>query len=152
MLCGQLLTLLARLLCRMVSAPRLRPLFASLLVLPFILYLLGAKTSGFESEASDLSEITDRICKCLDDRTNGFKEGDLLILPKLARGEEGASSLYDVLRYENRRKAARNWKMLEDYDLISRSEFFIRAPPSLLFGDFMIAPFNSPRIIFATPS
>lgn len=122
MLCGQLLTLLARLLCRMVSAPRLRPLFASLLVLPFILYLLGAKTSGFESEASDLSEITDRICKCLDDRTNGFKEGDLLILPKLARGEESGTPLYDVLRYESRRKSARNWKILEDKDLLSRKD------------------------------
>ena len=84
MLCGQILTLLARLLCRMASAPRLRPLFASLLVLPFLLYLLAAKTSGFESEASDLSEITDRICKCLDDRMTGFKEGDVLIMPKLA--------------------------------------------------------------------
>lgn len=122
MLAGQTVSLLSRLLCRFLNAPRLRPLLASLIVLPFIVYLLAAKSSGFESEASDLSEITDEICKCLDDQFSGFKEGDLLILPKLARGEEGASSLYDVLRYENRRKAARNWKMLEDYDLISRSD------------------------------
>lgn len=122
MLCGQILTLLARLLCRMASAPRLRPLFASLLVLPFLLYLLAAKTSGFESEASDLSEITDRICKCLDDRMTGFKEGDVLIMPKLARGEESGTPLYDVLRYESRRKSARNWKILEDKDLLSRKD------------------------------
>ncbi len=122
MLFGQIAALLSRLLCRFFKAPRLRPLLASLLVLPFILYFLAAKSSGFESQSSDLSEITDEICKCLDDQAGGFKEGDLLILPKLARGEEGASSLYDVLRYENRRKAARNWKMLEDYDLLSRSD------------------------------
>ena len=122
MLFGQLINLLSRLLCRLLSAPRLRPLMASLIVLPFILYLLAAKGSGFESESSDLSEITDRICKCLDDPLCGFKDGDLLILPKLARGEEGGTPLYDVLRYENRRKAARNWKMLEDNDLISRSD------------------------------
>ena len=121
MLAGQLVSLLSRLLCRFLNAPRLRPLLASLIVLPFIVYLLAAKSSGFESEASDLSEITDEICKCLDDQTSGFKEGDLLILPKLTRGEEGGTSLYDVLRYENRRKAARNWKMLEDTDLLARS-------------------------------
>lgn len=130
MLCGQLLTLLARLLCRMVSAPRLRPLFASLLVLPFILYLLSTGTSGFESEASDLSEITDRICKCLDDRTNGFKEGDVLIMPKLSRGEESGTPLYDVLRYESRRKSARNWKIIEDKDFISRKDAFAGAQGS----------------------
>ena len=122
MLCGQLLSQLSRFLCRTLSAPRLRPLIASLLVLPFILYLLSAKTSGFESESSDLSEITDRICKCLDDRTSGFKEGDVLILPKLMRGEESSTPLYDVLRYENRRKSARNWNILEDGDLIARKD------------------------------
>ncbi|MBO4553941.1 GtrA family protein [bacterium] len=119
MLCGQLLSLLSRFLCRLLSAPRLRPLFASLIVLPFILYLLTAKSSGFESEASDLSEITDRICKCLDDSVNGFKEGDVLIFPKLSKTEEVGTPLYDVLNYENRRKAARNWKILEDYDFSS---------------------------------
>ncbi|MBQ7555214.1 GtrA family protein, partial [bacterium] len=122
MLCGQLLSLLSRLLCRLFYAPRLRPLLASLIVLPFIIYLIAAMSSGFESEASDLSEITDRICKCLDDQVNGFKEGDILVLPKLVRGEEGGTPLYDVLRYENRRKAARNWKMLEGNDMLSNKE------------------------------
>ena len=122
MFCGQLLSLFARFLCRLFSVPRLRPLFASLLVLPFILYLLAAKSSGFESESSDLSEITDKICKCLDDSGNGFKKGDILVLPKLTKGEEGGTSLYDVLRYENRRKAARNWNMLEDNDLSAKSD------------------------------
>ena len=122
MLCGQIITLLSRFLCRLISMPRMRPLFASLIVLPFILYLLTAKSSGFESEASDLSEITERICKCLDDQTGGFKEGDILLLPKLGKGEESGMSLYDVIRYENRRKAARNWTMLEDNDVSSRSD------------------------------
>ena len=122
MLAGQTISLLSRLLCRFLNAPRLRPLLASLIVLPFIVYLLAAKSSGFESEASDLSEITDRICKCLDDQANGFKEGDILVFPKLGRGEEGGMSLYDVLRYENKRKAARNWKMLEDNDILSKKD------------------------------
>ena len=119
MLLGQLITLLSRLLCRLLSAPRLRPLLASLIVLPFILYLLAARSSGFESESSDLSEVTDKICKCLDDPVNGFKEGDVLVFPKMTKSEEAGTPLYDVLHYENRRKAARNWKFLEDYDFSS---------------------------------
>lgn len=119
MLFGQLINLLSRLLCRLLSAPRLRPLLASLIVLPFILYLFAAKNSGFESESSDLSEMTDKICKCLDDSVNGFKEGDVLIFPKLSKNEEAGTPLYDVLNYENRRKAARNWKILDDYDFSS---------------------------------
>lgn len=119
MLFGQLINLLSRLLCRLLSAPRLRPLLGSLIVLPFILYLFAAKNSGFESESSDLSEMTDKICKCLDDSVNGFKEGDVLIFPKLSKNEEAGTPLYDVLHYENRRKAARNWKIMDDYDFSS---------------------------------
>ena len=119
MLFGQLINLLSRLLCRLLSAPRLRPLLGSLIVLPFILYLFAAKNSGFESESSDLSEMTDKICKCLDDSVNGFKEGDVLIFPKLSKNEEAGTPLYDVLNYENRRKAARNWKIMDDCDFSS---------------------------------
>ena len=124
MLCGQLISLLSRLVCRVFMTPRLKPLLASLIVLPFIIYLVTARSTGFESESSDLSEMTEKICKCLDDQASGFREGDVLILPKMARGEEGGNSLYDVIRYENRRKAARNWEIIEDNDLASRAASF----------------------------
>ena len=121
MLLGQLAVLAAKYLGRFFFTPRLRYLISALLTLPFIIYVLTAKSSAFEAGTSDLSEITEKICQSLDDREGGFKKGDLIILPSLFAGEnkEAGASLYDVLRYENRRKAMRQWNFLENSDLSS---------------------------------
>jgi len=120
-LLGQLAVLAAKYLGRFLFAPRLRYLISALLALPFIIYVLTAKSSAFEAGTSDLSEITEKICQSLDDREGGFKKGDLIVLPSLFAGEnkEAGASLYDVLRYENRRKAMRQWNFLENSDLSS---------------------------------
>ena len=121
MLLGQLAVLAAKYLGRFFFTPRLRCLISALLTLPFIIYVLTARSAAFEAGTSGLSEITEKICQSLDDRESGFKKGDLIILPKLSGGEgkDDGSSLYDVLRYENRRKASRQWTFLEGNDLSS---------------------------------
>lgn len=118
-LLGLLATLCSRLFCRFIKAPRLRSVAALVIVLPFVIFVLGFRRSSYNLENSDLTDVMEKVCQMLDDSEGGFKIGDILVLPKLGRGEESgvsSSSLYDVLRYEQRRKAARRWEFLENND------------------------------------
>lgn len=127
-LIGLFATLAARLFSRFVGNPRLRPLAAVLIVLPLVVFLFGYKRSSYELEGSDLSDVMEKVCQVLDSQENGFRSGDFIVLPSMGKGEEGSlglSSLYDVLRYEQRRKLSRKWVFLENNDYLSIDERFL---------------------------
>lgn len=127
-LIGRFATLCARLLSRFLGNPRLRPLAAMLIVLPLVAFLFGYRRSSYELEGSDLSDVMEKVCQVLDSQENGFRSGDFIVLPGMGKSEEGSlglSSLYDVLRYEQRRKLSRKWVFLENNDYLSADERFL---------------------------
>lgn len=127
-LIGRLATLMARAFSRFAGNPRLRPLAAVIIVLPLVIFLFGYKRSSYELESSDLSDVMEKVCQILDNQGSGFRTGDIIILPGVGKGEEGrlgSSSLYDVLRYEQRRKLSRKWTFLENNDYLSADDHFL---------------------------